>query len=321
MLLAGDVGGTKTQLALYEFKGPMRPRFLRTYPTKAYTSLRALLESFLEEAGVKDLEALCLAVAGPVLKGRVDMVNVGWKFSEGDLSRYFHTKVKILNDLESLAFAIPHLSSKAFFPLFKRRAEPQGNIGVIAAGTGLGQAMLIRKGALGAVPVATEGGHTEFAADREEEWLLYKWLKARYGHVSLERVLSGPGLENIYRFLQEWHGETGPGLSAPEITRLALQGESLAAEALDIFVRLYGREAGNLALRCMATGGIFLGGGIAPKILVFLQRDSFLKAFLDKGRLRWFVEKVPVKVVRHPYAVLQGAGLYARAYLRPEVRQ
>ncbi len=321
MLLAGDVGGTKTQLALYKFTGPLRAQALKVYPTRAFRGLGALIKTYLRETGAR-VKAACLAIAGPVLRGQVHMVNVGWRLSERRLAQTLDIPlVKFLNDLEALAFAVPHLKRKHLFTLKTGKRDPRGNLGVIAAGTGLGQALLIRRGVLLPVPVPTEAGHAEMSVQEQEEWALYQWLRVRFGHVSLERVLSGPGLENIYSFLLEQKGLSGPKLSAPEISQAALQGNPLAQEALQMFVRFYGREAGNLALRCLATGGIFLGGGIAPKILAFLEKGPFVEAFLDKGRLSDFVRQVPVYVIMHQAPVLLGAAVYGNIHLRPEAPQ
>ncbi len=321
MLLAGDVGGTKTQLALYKFAGPLRAQKLKTYPTKAFRGLGSLIKTYLRDTGAQ-VEAACLAIAGPVLRGQVHMVNVGWKLSERRLAQALGLpQVKFLNDLEAMAFAVPHLAPKYLFTLKPGKRDPKGNIGVIAAGTGLGQALLIRRGVSIPVPVPTESGHAELPVTDATEWALYQWLKARFSHVSIERALSGPGLENIYAFLLEQSQGQGPRLSAPEISQAAQEGQALAQKALEMFVRFYGREAGNLALRSLATGGIFLGGGIAPKILSFLEKGPFVEAFLDKGRLSDFVQEVPVYVILHQSPVLLGAAVYGTLHLRPEAPQ
>ncbi len=316
MLLAADIGGTKVQIAFYSLSGLKRPKFLKTYPTKDFPNLLALLKAYISQTGIRPKYA-SLAVAGTIVRGKVSMVNLGWEFSKDQLKKDLSlAKIFLLNDLEALAFAVPHIKSSYVETIYSAKRDPQGNIGVIAAGTGLGQAMLIRHGAPYPIPVATEAGHAEFCPCDELEWALYKWLSKEFSHVSLERVISGPGIENIYRFLCERKG-ISPKFSSPkEISDAALGGKDLLAkEALNLFVRAYAREAASLALRCLATGGIFIGGGIAPKIIPFLKSEVFLKAFLDKGRLSSFISKVPVKVITHPYPVLLGAALYGCFHL------
>ncbi len=318
MLLAADIGGTKTQIALYRLSGPVRPKALATYPSQGFKNLVSLLKNYLSETGASPSYA-SLAVAGTVIRGQVSMVNLGWRFSQAELRQALGVKeVFLLNDLEAMAFAVPHIPSRYLEPLHPVRRDPRGNIGVIAAGTGLGQAMLIRRGAPYPIPVATEAGHAEFTPTDDLEWALYQWLARRFVHVSLERVISGPGIENIYRFLCEKEGQEARLSSAKEIGQEALKGsDPLAQKTLEIFIKAYGREAGNLALRCLATGGVFIGGGIAPKILPLIRSGLLIQAFLDKGRLNDFVKKVPVSVITHPYPVLLGAAVYGIFHTRP----
>ncbi|NPB08981.1 MAG: glucokinase [Thermodesulfobacteria bacterium] len=313
MILAGDVGGTKTQLALFRPEGPLKPRAFRLYATREFRSPVALLKHYLAETGVSP-QVVSLAVAGTVLRGRVHMVNVGWRFSERSLASALGvSRVHLLNDLEALAFAVPHLRRESLVQIKDGRREAGGNIAILAAGTGLGESFLIRKRAASPVPVATEGGHAEFFALDETTWRLRLYLQEKYGHVSLERVISGPGIENIYRFLCQEERREPAFSSAKEIGEAGLKGEPLARRALEIFVRLYAAEAGNSALRCLATGGVFIGGGIAPKLLPLMDSDLFRESFLDKGRFREFLAQIPVWVVTHPHPVLLGAALFARS--------
>ncbi len=314
MILAGDLGGTKTLLALYSFKGPARPRFLREYSTKAFKTPVALLRSYLEETKARP-SCVCLAVAGPVLKGQVHMVNVGWRFSASQLVKVLQIKkVHLLNDLEALAYAVPHISQKCFYSLKTGRSEPRGNVAILAAGTGLGRSFLIRRHTSLPVPVATEGGHVEFAPWDDLTWELYHFLAAKFGHVSVERVVSGPGIENIYYFLCKKEGKSVSLRGAAEIGPAGIKGEDLLArKALEIFSYAYGREAGNSALLSLSTGGVILGGGVTLKLLSFLAETPFFqRGFLDKGRLQELMISIPVKVVTHPYPVLQGAALFAK---------
>ncbi len=318
MLLAGDLGGTKTLLALYPLKGPARAQKLRQYLTSDFKSPASLLKTYLKEIGVKP-KAISLAVAGPVLKAKVEMVNVGWRFSAASLGRALGiTKVTLLNDLEALAYAVPHLDNRYLEPLKSGRREPRGNIAVIAAGTGLGRSFLIRRHTTYPIPVATEGGHVDFAPWDELTRELWQYLAKRFGHVSVERVVSGPGIENIYRFLCYKKGIEPILSSAKEIGEAGLsQKDPLARKTLEIFAYAYGKEAGNWALSCLATGGVMLGGGIAPKLKPLLKERLFEEAFLSKGRLKGFLKTVPVFLILHPYPVLYGAAIFGRLNFRP----
>lgn len=313
MLLAADIGGTKVQLAFYPGSDQKEPKSLVTYLTKDFPSLLVLLKSYIIQTGIRPRYA-SLAVAGTIVGDQVSMVNIGWVFSRDQLKKDLCLEeIFLLNDLEALAFAVPYIRNSHLEVLYPGRHDPYGNIGVIAAGTGLGQAMLIRVHTPYPIPVATEAGHAEFSPCDELEWALYKWLSRHFSHVSLERVISGPGIKNIYTFLCEREGKSPIFSSPEEISQKALRGQdSIAEETLRIFVRAYARESANLALRCLATGGIFIGGGIAPKILPLLKSDVFIRSYLNKGRLSSFVSKVSAKVITHPYPVLLGASLYGR---------
>ncbi len=314
MILAGDLGGTKTQLAFYPLKGPLRPKAIRVYPTRDFSSPVSLLKEYLAETGLSP-QIISLAVAGPVLGGKVHMVNVGWRFSERSLASALNiSPVHLLNDLEALALAVPHLRRDHLVAIKEGRRDPRGNAAIVAAGTGLGESFLIRRHATLPVPVATEGGHAEFFALDETTWRLRLYLQEKYGHVSLERVISGPGIENIYRFLCQEERREPAFSTAKEIGEAGLAGDLLARRALEIFVRLYAAEASNAALRCLATGGVFIGGGIAPKLLPLMDSDLFRETFLDKGRFRDFLTQIPVWVITHSHPVLLGAAIFARLF-------
>ncbi|OAG27917.1 glucokinase [Thermodesulfatator autotrophicus] len=315
MILAGDIGGTKTLLAIYELTGPARPKKMRLFSTKSFSSIKTLLNTYISEIKIRPT-CISLGVAGPVIKGQVNMVNVGWRFTVKDLKRKFNlSRVFLLNDLEALAYSLPFLSKKHFIPIKSGRVDKKGNLAIIAAGTGLGEALLIRKEGSN-FPVATEGGHADFAPWNELTYRLHAHLSQKFGHVSWERVASGPGIENIYEFLCKEEG-LSPGLSsAKEIGQAGLTGKDpLAEKALELFFYAYGAEAGNLALKSLATGGVFIGGGIAPKLLSFFERGIFEEAFLAKGRHKTFLENIPIWLVNHPYSVLQGAALWAKHQL------
>lgn len=317
MILAGDIGGTNARLALLE---PRAGRFtvvaLETYASGEHGGLKELLLAFRERHGQR-LEAAAFGVAGPVTEGRVATTNLPWVVDAAELARVLGLReVVLMNDLEALAWSVDLLAPEGLAELQAGRPDPRGNRAVIAAGTGLGEVALARVGDRIAV-LASEGGHADFAPRTEIEIALLRWLVARHGRASWERVLSGPGLHEVYLFLRErGHGEEPAWLAeelragdpAAAISRAALQGRSgVCAEALDLFVSVYGAEAGNLALRSLAAGGVYLGGGIAPRILPWLERPPFLAAFLAKGRLRPLLEDTPVRVILDDRAGLTGA--------------
>jgi glucokinase len=321
MILAGDVGGTKTNLALFsEEGGRLIPKVEHTFESKKYPSLEALAGEFLAEAGVL-ADRACFGLPGPVVAGRVEVTNLPWVVDEQDMSRSLKIpQVRLLNDLEATAYAVPILERKDLHILNEGLPQEHGTIGLVAPGTGLGEGILVWEGT-GYRPVPSEGGHTDFAPRNDLEIELLRYLMAKYGHVSCERVLTGPGLVNIYNFLKESSYATEPQwlagrLAAAEdraaiIGQTALAGESeLCVKALDIFVAVLGAEAGNLALKVMATGGVYLGGGIPPKILKKLEDGTFLTAFLSKGRLSPVLTQIPVRVIMNERAALLGAAHY-----------
>lgn len=323
MILAGDIGGTKTLLALFDDAvGTLHLLRDATFASQEAASLETILERFLGTSGAP-LRAACFGVPGVVIDGRCETTNLPWHLDERVLAqRTGAPYVKLLNDLEAAAYGMPHLEAHELARL-NDAAPPRrrGNIAVIAAGTGLGEAMLVWDGAHHH-PVASEGGHADFAprTDQEVELLLY--LRRRFnGHVSYERVLTGPGLHNIYNFLRDtgyapepaWLAERlATGDPSAAIAEEGLAGRApLCSAALDLFTAAYGAEAGNMALRCLAIGGVFVGGGIAPKILSALRRGPFMHAFTDKGRFAELLQSIPVDVALNPRAPLLGAARYA----------
>jgi glucokinase len=324
MILAGDLGGTKTHLALFEPGPPLRLVRLETFASAAFPSLDAMLDRFRGE-GAPRLAAAALGVAGPIVGATAVLPNLAWSV---DADRVASTlglpAVALLNDVEASVWALELLGDGETATLLAGAAAAGGNQAVISAGTGLGEAMLVRAGAR-RYAVASEAGHADFAPRTDLEIELLRWLRERKGRVSWERILSGPGLLNVHAFLSA----TGRGAEPPSVTdairegdaaaisRAALEGTSeRCALALDLFTSVYGAEAGNLVLRSVATGGLFLGGGIAPKILPWLRREPFRRAFLDKGRLSPLVAATPVKVVLNERAALLGAARHAAETLR-----
>jgi len=320
LILAGDVGGTKTVLALFERgSAGLVKRREAVFASREHDSLEEILRRFLAEGAGDGIPAACLGVAGPVVAGRATTTNLPWQLCEEELARASGIpRVRLLNDLEAMAHGLLVLSEGERAILNRgTRGDRRATIGVIAAGTGLGQAMLYWDGERHRA-VASEGGHGSFAPRDEEEDGLLRFLRREFGgHVSCERVLSGPGLHNVYRFLREKSGEPEPGWLALRLAQedpSAVVGEvgtagsdPVCAQAVLRFASIYGSEAGNLALRQLALGGVMLGGGIAPKLLPALQRGGFLRAFTDKGRMAPLLAGIEVSVALDPRAPLRGA--------------
>ncbi|MGB7631842.1 MAG: glucokinase [Candidatus Deferrimicrobium sp.] len=322
MILAGDVGGTKASLALYrrEARGLLRSR-MATYRSREYPGLDPILRDFL--SGGATVERACIGVAGPVEGGRCRLTNLDWEVDEASLLRTLGVREGyLINDLQATASSLPFLQESDRATIQEGAVDPRGNMAVLAAGTGLGEGFLVGSGA-GYIPLASEGGHVDFAPRDAREMRLHAFLRSRHGRVSLERVLSGPGLHDVYRFLREGEGMAEePGIAAEiaggepqrSIVRHGVAGgPGTCAETVRIFCSLYGAAAGNIALHYLATGGVYLGGGIAPAILPALRRGEFLSAFLDKGRMGRLLARVPVMVILDPTAPLLGAAWFAAA--------
>jgi glucokinase len=319
MILAGDIGGTNARLAYFQPQnGSLHIVSERIFPSREYKGLGEIVTQFLTEAASQPQMA-CFGIAGPVRNGRVETSNLPWIIEQSRLASQIHLPATLLiNDLEATAWGIAELSQADLVPL-NSVPRSAGNQAIIAPGTGLGQAGLFWDGNQHRV-FACEGGHCDFAPQDELQIELLRLLQRRYGHVSYERILSGPGLVNIYEFVCDKAGSKTEKPAVPhvdaaaEISRTALnKTDPLAEKALDLWISIYGAEAGNLALKTMATGGIFLGGGISPKILPKLKGPSFMQAFLNKGRLRPLLESIPVQVITNDKAGLLGAARCARA--------
>lgn len=316
MLLAADVGGTKTLLGLFE-SSPRRPVPVctRTFETARFASFDALLDRFLGDAAPRSpIEAAAAGVAGPVVGDRARLTNVPWELSAEDLrARCGARRARLVNDLAAMAASVEVLGEDELTFLQRGEPDPGGNAVVIAAGTGLGQAYLHRvDGRL--EPAASEGGHADFPARSEREFELVRRLRARFGRAEVEQVLSGPGLVHLFE-LTHPDGRCPVAGTEPDpadVTEAAL-GETCGAcvDALEMFVSAYGSEAGNLALRGVATAGVFVGGGIAPRILPALRRGAFLAAFTDKPPMTALLARMPVAVIRDPGAALLGAAVTA----------
>jgi glucokinase len=322
MILTGDVGGTKVNLALFDIKnGIPHLSVERSYASRDYPDLIHLLEHFLKETQ-PTLTHACLGVAGPVHEGRCEITHLPWEIDLHELKPLLGTdSVSLTNDLAALACAVPYLTSEELEVIQKGQGDPKGKIGVLAAGTGLGQAFLIPEEKGRYRVLETEGGQCDFPARNPLEISLWESLSQFSGRVCIEDILSGPGLIRIFEFMKERDQETEPDWLAEEfeqedpasvISRNGLSKKFKPCEqALELFVSIYGAVAGNLALQMMTRGGIILGGGIAPEILPLLKSDLFLDAFCDKGKFRDFMAQVPVKVVMNKRAPLLGAAYFA----------
>ena len=326
MILAADIGGTNTRLALFEGSATRLVRVAtEVFSSPAHKGPEEILHKFLAKTGHGQvpLEAAGLGIAGPVVNGRSETPNLPWVVQAAAIADTLGVEsVVLLNDLEANAHGIALLGEEDFATLSpgcstEAAPHPPGNRVLISAGTGLGEAGMIAEDSEYR-PFASEGGHADFAPRNETELELLRYLLRRFEHVSYERVLSGPGLYNIYQFFRDTGRAEEPLWLKEQIGRhdpsAAIAGEALKGSvelcvlALDQFVSIYGAEAGNLALKGMATGGVFVGGGIAPKILPKLQEPIFLNAFLAKGRISKVLEAIPVRVILNDQTALMGAG-------------
>ncbi|QIK36873.1 glucokinase [Caldichromatium japonicum] len=320
-VLVGDIGGTKTALGLAETDGgSVRLSETRRYPSRISASLEGIIQDYLHETGARCRFA-ALAVAGPVYDRRCEATNLPWVLDAESLEQDLGlTCVELINDLEAVAWGIPLLHTEDLFELYAGDSLSQGNACVIAAGTGLGQAGLFWDG-LRHHPFASEGGHTDFAPTDDLEFAILTYLKGRFGRVSWERVVSGPGIVNLFDFFCFHHGVQVPdwlqaiskegGDMAAAIAQAAVEERCpLCRETMNLFMRLYGREAGNTALKYMALGGVYLGGGIVLKNLECLRRGAFLEGFFDKGRMGSLMRRMPVRVILQPDISLFGAARF-----------
>lgn len=311
MFLAGDIGGTKTHLALFDVnKKKIREQ---KFPSREHASLEEIVVSFL---GSETVEKACFGIAGPVRNNMVQTTNLPWKV---DAKNFSIPKVQLLNDLESNAYGLFELTEGQLLCLNKGRADAKGNQALISAGTGLGEAGLYFDGQK-LHPFPCEGGHVDFAPRNEEEIGLLRFLMKKFGHVSSERLLSGPGIYNIYTFLAE-RGDLEKDTDVesvsegerPKVISDKGCGKSspICVKTIELFTLLYGAEAGNCALKFMAYGGVYIGGGIAPKIQSFITSGLFMKGFKEKGRFEKIMDSLPVYMVLEPETALLGSMHYA----------
>ncbi|MBN2059826.1 MAG: glucokinase [Deltaproteobacteria bacterium] len=327
IILAGDIGGTKTELGIF-MMGKKRPslKVFKTFSSVNYSGFDEIVARFLA-IHPSHVAGACFGVAGPVINGKCRMTNLPWTISESILKNRFRWKsVHVINDLVAMAHAVPLLDAREVHSLNGLRVVKGRNMGLIAPGTGLGEAFLMFVESGKCLFVSTEGGHCDFPSGNEKQVELWRFLKKKYGHVSVERVVSGPGIVNIYQWLKSSGKYKEPSWlktllrkydPAKVISETALAGKDiLCVESMDIFMSVFGAIAGNLALTGMTTGGIFLGGGIVPKILPHIKKGDFMKSFTDKGRFRKFMVKIPVKAILHRRPALLGAACYGFEMLK-----
>jgi len=329
MLLAGDIGGTKTVLALFAERGQAfarEPLREETFPSSSYSSLEAIIADFLGDATLQ-LNGASFGVAGPVVQGRARITNLPWVIEEKSIEAQFGVPTTLLNDLEAIANAVPHLHTADLFTLHHGQPSPTGAIAVIAPGTGLGEAYLVWvNGRYESFP--SEGGHASFAPTSPEQLEVLAYLLTQFNHVSYERICSGMGIPTLYAALRAVGRYPEPAWlrdrldeardQTPIIFSAALQEEPvpLCRATLDMFIEILGNEAANLALKVLATGGIYIGGGIPPRILPQLEAGRFLELFQRKGRFSQMMAKIPVHVIRNPKVALYGAAYEALRAVR-----
>ena len=322
MILAGDIGGTNTRLALFEgTPDHLNPLDIEVFPSPQFSGLPEIVRKYLAKHNQK-VRAAAFGLPGAVVDGRVETTNLPWIVDSRHLAQELSLdRVDLINDLFANAHGIVLLQEFDFVVLNQGTASPTGNRVLISAGTGLGEAGLLAEAGGGFRPFPSEGGHSDFAPTNEIQIDLLRYLFGRFEHVSYERVLSGPGLHNIYEFLRDTKRAEEPAWLADEIkqgdpsaaiAKSGLAGSTaIAVQALDIFVAIYGAEAGNLTLKVVATAGAFIGGGIAPKIVAKLNDGTFMKAFAAKGRFHALLSNVPVRVITNDKTALLGAGRVA----------
>jgi glucokinase len=321
MILAGDIGGTKVNLAFFEnSESGLTMSVCGTFPSHDHSSLEEIVRLFIAQHQLK-VEYACFGIAGPVKEGKGKLTNLPWLVDARELARNLKLKqVWLINDLEANAHGITGLAPEDFVDLNPCDAKIAGNIAVISAGTGLGEGGLLWDGNHH-LAIPSEGGHSDFAPRTDLDIELLRYLRGKFKQVSWENLLSGRGTVNIYEFLRDTGRGQEPAWLTAEfqtedrakvITRAAFSGKcDLCAQTIDLFVQYYGAEAGNLALKVLATGGVYIGGGIAPKIISKLRDGSFMKAFIGEGRMKDLLATFPVRVIMNDKTALIGAANYA----------
>jgi glucokinase len=318
MVLAGDIGATKTNLALFKIDySHVTSLHEVQYKSNDYKNIIDLTNAFIRDI-LPLPDSICFGVAGPVLNGHAKLSNIDWEIDSNELSDHFKIKnVYLINDLEATAYGLAMMNETDVAIIHKGDDTAYGNAAVIAPGTGLGEAGLFWDGNF-YHPFATEGGHSDFASRNEFEFDLYNFLQKKFGHVSWERLVCGPGIVNMYQFLREEKKREEPGWlkeeiikgdAAAVISRRVFESE-ICKETMQLFIRFLAYESANLVLKLKATGGLFIGGGIAPQIISLFENNAFYTSFCQSGRLNYLLEKVPVKIILNTKAALLGAAFY-----------
>lgn len=318
-LLAGDIGGTKTNLGIFTM-GKSRPlmKAFRGYSSREYMGLEEIIKAFLSE-NCYMVKKACFGVAGPVDKGICKTTNFPWTVNASKIKKIFNMEdVRLINDLSAMAASVPYLKASEIHVINRARPEKNGNISIIAPGTGLGQALLIHT-EKGYIPVPSEGGHVDFAPNNALEAGLLLFLWNQYGHVSIERIISGMGILNIYDYLKSTKKYSEPvwlakriktDYPAKVINEAACEkAQKLCIKTIDVFLSILGAAAGNLALTGLTKGGVYIGGGIPPKLLWRIKEDAFMKAFTGKGRFKGLMKKIPVNIILNNNTGLIGAAI------------
>lgn len=326
-LLAGDIGGTKTTLALFSHeKGPLHPLIETTYASESYPGLDPIIDDFFAKSG-HAAAAACFGVAGPVHGTRAIITSLPWQPDTQMLqASHGFMQATLINDLVANGYAIPHLAQSDLFIINEGLKIPKGAVGIIAPGTGLGEAIFTWNG-IRYLPVPSEGGHSDFAATSDLEYDLFRFVASLYGHVSFDRICSGRGIPVIYDFFKkkcqieepDWLSEelTTADDPTPVIVAAALDDSracEICSRTLQLFVSILGAEAGNLALKGLTTGGIYVGGGIPPRLLPLIKKDIFMASFARKGRMSYLMADIPVKVILNPKAALIGAASFGLGF-------
>jgi len=315
--LVGDIGGTNARFALVR-RGAYEPEQIRVLATNEFANLDTAVSQYLTEVGVQGVDEICVAIAGPVQRENLQLTNSHWHFTRAEImQRLGLSRFKVINDFTAMALGVPHVDAAHLISVGQGNAPvPSAPRLIIGPGTGLGVAGLLWVRDVW-IPLASEGGHVDFAPTSDVEMDILRKLQAQYGRVSVERILSGAGLVALYQILSE-RQDRAPGQMTPaNVTQAAMTGEdSIAVDALQLFCEILGRVAGNAALTLGAQGGVFICGGIVPRFIDFFRQSRFEQAFLDKGRMRDFLRNIPIQVVTHPHTGLLGA---SEALLNPEI--
>ena len=327
VVLAGDLGGTKTNLALFRIEGEQLQTVKEAqYPSQEFKSLEPIINDFLKGFSLPD--AACIGVAGPVLDGKVELTNLGWEIDSSALAAGTGLpEVSLINDLEATAFGLALLEPKDTLLIHRGSAAATGNIAVIAPGTGLGEAGLLWNGEF-YQPFATEGGHCDYAPRTKLDFDLYEYLLARFGHVDWERLVSGPGIHNIYQFLRDENKGAEPGWLAESIAAgdpAAVISKNIGKSEIckltvQLFIRYLAFESANLILKMKATGGLFIGGGIAPRLIHLFEDYRFNNSLIGSGRMDELLGKVPVSIILNTKTALLGAAFYGLHHSRATIK-